>query len=304
MISASRFSPSRLVMGLITLCAMGVAGLSGSVLIVGLLLSWPNQTTIGQPPPGLPNAWAVLIPSGSGSVLSGWWIAGRRGGGCVILMHGVRANRLSMVRRAERLHQKGFAVLLFDFQAHGDSAGRTITFGHLEALDAVAAVVFARQRTPGERLGVIGVSLGGAAALLGTEPLPVDAMVLESVYPDIDVALGNRLRTHLGPVIGPVFAPVLTPMFELLLPPILGVRPSELRPIDHIAAVTAPLLIASGTLDAHATIAEAEALFARAREPRQFWAVAGAPHVDLERYDPDSYWQVVLPFITRYVQRD
>jgi fermentation-respiration switch protein FrsA (DUF1100 family) len=289
-------------MALIVLCVLVVASLCGTVLIAGLLMSRPVQFAIGPPPPGLANAEAVRIPSGSDSVLSGWWIGGEPGGGCVVLMHGVRRNRLSMARRAEILHQLGFAVLLFDFQAHGASPGRAITFGHLEALDAAAAVSFARQRLPEERLGVIGVSLGGAAALLGPGPIMVDALVLESVFPDLRTALVNRLHIYLGRVMGRGLAPILAPMFRILMRAVLGVRATRLRPIDAIAGVTAPVLIASGTRDRSTTIEEARLLFQCATEPKQFWAVEGAGHVNLERYNPEAYWRVVLPFITRYVQ--
>src|SRR5262249_53966085 len=161
----------------------------------------------------------VQIPSTSGSLLRGWWVPGNPGGGAIILMHGVWSSRLSMVKRASTLHAHGFAVLLFDFQAHGESPGRHITYGHLEARDAAAAVDFVRHRATGEEIGAIGVSLGGAATLLGPRPLALDALVLESVYPDIDSGLGNRLRIGLGPLMGDLFTPILVPSFELLLPP-------------------------------------------------------------------------------------
>ena len=134
--------------------------------------------------------------------------------------------------------------------------------------------------------------------------MPVDALVLESVYPDIDAALSNRLRTHLGPAIGAVFTPILTPLFKRLLPPLLGVSPGDLRPVDRIGAITAPLLLVSGTLDTHTTIAEAAALFARAPEPKQYWAMEGATHADLERHDPEAYWRVLLPFLNERLRRD
>jgi fermentation-respiration switch protein FrsA (DUF1100 family) len=57
-------------------------------------------------------------------------------------------------------------------------------------------------------------------------------------------------------------------------------------------------LIASGTADAYTTITEARSLFDRALEPKQFWPVEGAAHVDLERYNPADYWAHVLPFLT------
>lgn len=226
------------------------------------------------------------------------------GGGAVVLMHGVWENRLRMVPRARRLQEEGFAVLLFDLQAHGESPGTRITFGRLEGLDAAAAVAFVRRRLPEERVGVIGVSLGGAAAVLGPAPLPVDALVLESVYPDIDAALSNRLRAGLGRIAGPLLTPLLAPVFELLLPPILGVTPDELRPIDHIGAATAPVLVASGTADDRTPLYEALALFDHAREPKRFWAVQGAAHVDLEHYDSDQYWTNILPFLSAALQNN
>ena len=165
---------------------------------------------------------------------------GPPGGGAVVLMHGVKGNRLAMLRRARLLHTEGFSVLLFDFQAHGESTGTRITFGRLEGLDAAAAVAFVRQRLPNEKIGAIGSSLGGAAALLGPEPLAVDALVLESVYSDIGTAIANRIRIVLGPVVGALAARPTAWLFEAILPPFLGMRPSDLRPIDGIAQGRAP----------------------------------------------------------------
>jgi uncharacterized protein len=221
-----------------------------------------------------------------------------------VLMHGVHGNRLGLVRRARLLADRGIAVLLFDFQAHGESTGRRITFGKLEALDAAAAVGFARDRAPGERVGALGISLGGAAALLGPGPLDVDALVLESVYPDIDAALANRLRAALGGIVGPVAAPVLEPLFKLLLPPILGVRPAELRPVDRIGEVRGPILVAAGTADDRTTLAGSHDLFAHVRVPGTFWPVPGAGHEDLQRFDPVGYGRVVLAFLEQHLRQE
>jgi len=282
--------------------AVLLAGLPGAVLAVGLLLSAPSRTMIGPPPADLPTAAPITITSGSGSALQGWWLPGQPGAGAVVLMHGVHANRLGLVRRARLLADRGTAVLLFDFQAHGESTGQRITFGKLEALDAAAAVRFVRERAPGERVGAVGISLGGAAALLGPVPLQVDVLVLESVYPTVDAALDNRLRAALGGVVGPVGAPVLAPLFKLLLPPILGVRTEELRPMDRIGEVRAPVLVASGTVDDRTTLAETHGLFARVQAAGEFWAVPGAGHVDLERFDPEGYRRVVLGFLDRHLR--
>lgn len=279
-------------------------GLVASVLAVGLLLSAPARAAVGAPPSDLPGTTEdVAIPSASGAALRGWYAAPPQARGGVVLLHGAWSDRSMMLRRARLLSGQGFAVLLFDFQAHGESPGRRITFGKLEALDARAALRFMRERHPAERVGVIGVSLGGAAALLGPEPLDADALVLESVYPDIAGALANRLRVGLGPVLGPAAAPWLGALFLRLLPPLLGVRRQDLRPIARVGAVRAPLLVASGAEDDRTTIAEARELFTRAPGPKRFWAVPGVGHVDLEAHDPEGYRRVVLGFLADTLRR-
>jgi uncharacterized protein len=279
-----------------------VSGVCMAVLVAGLVLSAPSRAIIGSPPPDL-HAETVAISSKSGATLRGWFIVGRPGGGAVVLMHGVHSNRLSMVRRARLLNAAGFSVLLFDFQAHGESTGARITFGHLEAEDAGSSVAFVRTRLPNERIGAIGTSLGGAAAVLGSHPLPVNALVLESVYSDIAPAITNRLQAVLGPSLGRIVAPTLEYLFELLLPPVLAVNANDLRPIDHVAEVGAPILIASGTSDDRTTIAETTAMFDRAKAPKLFWGVAGARHVDLEDFAPDEYRKRVLPFLVENLQQ-
>lgn len=152
--------------------------------------------------------------------------------------------------------------------------------------------------SPASRIGVIGVSLGGAATLLGPRPLPVAALVLEQVFPDIDRALTNRLVTYIGPL-GRWVAPV----YEWVMPFILPIRPEQLRPIDHIGELTAPLLMLAGAEDRYTPLSESRALFARAPEPKQLVAIAGAGHVDLAAYAPEDYRRRVLSFLAGHLSR-
>ena len=262
-------------------------------LWAGSVLCDPAHSTIGEPPPGF-DARSVTFPSGSGTTLHGWFLHGEAGRGAVILMHELRGNRRSMVRRARFLSDSGYSVLLFDFQAHGMSHGKHITFGHLESHDAVAAVRFIRSSLPGERIAVIGWSLGGAACLLADEPLELDALILEAVYPDIDSAVANRLRLHLGWP-GSLLAPFLTWQIR----PRLGVDKDRLRPIDHISGIACPLLLIAGTEDTRTTIQESRALFEAAKDPKDMWEVDGADHVDLMRYAGEEYEKRIGLFLAR-----
>ena len=218
-----------------------------------------------------------LISPAAGT-LRGWLVPGRRGAGVVLLLHGIGGSRLDMVERARFLHAAGYGVLLFDSRAHGESGGERITFGYLESLDARAMLDFLRRQVPGERVGVIGISLGGAAMLVGPQPLDVSALVLEAVYPTLTEAIDDRLAIRFGPL-GPPLAPLLT----VQLRPRLGFTADELRPIDGIDRVEAPVLVIAGTADRHTTRAESQRLFARARPPKELWEVPGAGHVDFHQ---------------------
>lgn len=281
--------------------ALGLLVLLAVLVFVGsgIVLAWPRRLPVGAPPSDLATT-DVTIPSRSGSLIHGWLVQGDPGAGVVVLLHGVQANRRAMLDRMRLLHDAGYSLVAIDFQAHGESPGTFVTFGHLEALDAEAAVAFARMALPGERVGVIGVSLGGAATFLAPRPLPVDALVIESVYPDIRSAIANRVATRLGSAAG---RPVAS-LYLALMPLILHVREDQLRPIDHIGEARAPLLVMSGTLDRYTTIAEARALFERAPAPKQFWAVDGAAHVDLAAHAPAAYQQTVLAFFAKHLRRE
>jgi pimeloyl-ACP methyl ester carboxylesterase len=154
-------------------------------------------------------------------------------------------------------------VLLFDFQANGESLGTHQTFGYLESLDARAACEYLRSRVPGSKIGVIGLSLGGAAAILAKPPLDVDALVLEAVYPTIEEATANRIAARLGTP-----GRFLTPLLTAQLRPRLGISPADLRPIEHMSDVKAPVFVVAGGADVDTTPLESRRLFQAASHQR------------------------------------
>jgi uncharacterized protein len=278
--------------------AISVTVLSSCVAlwVIGESLAAPQTRIVGEIPSDLPGR-GVQFKSQSGSILQGWFIPGKNRMGTVILMHGVRANRLSMLNRARFLARAGYSVLLFDFQAHGESTGEYITFGYLESKDAQAAVDFLHQNNDRDKIGVIGVSMGGAASLLATPSLEVDALILESVYPTIEEAISDRITMRLGKL-GTIFTPLLT----YQLKPRLGVGPEEMRPIEKAAEATSPKFFIFGTEDRHTRIDESRRLFAHAADPKEAWAIDGAGHVDLHEYSKDEYERRVLDFLERYLR--
>ncbi|MGH9944393.1 MAG: alpha/beta hydrolase [Pyrinomonadaceae bacterium] len=275
---------------------MLLAGLS--LWVASGMLSAPASRSVGELPADLRPGRSVEFASASGATVRGWLLPGERGRGALALMHGVRADRLSMSGRARFLRRAGYTVLLFDFQAHGETMGKHITFGHLESRDAQAAINFLRASAPGERVGVVGVSMGGAALLLAEPPVEVDAIVLEMVYPTITEAVSNRLTMRLGRW-ATALTPLLTSQFRLRL----GVSAAQLRPINRVGVLSAPKLFIAGADDRHTTLAESQTLFQAAREPKEFWAVEGARHEDLHARARAEYERRVLQFFAEHLRR-
>jgi fermentation-respiration switch protein FrsA (DUF1100 family) len=266
-------------------------------LAAGEMLTRPARAPVGPPPPGL-SVETVHIQYGDGLLVSGWFLPGRVGEGAVLLLHGVRGNRLQMLERARWLQHEGIGCLLIDLPSHGESSGDRITFGRREALGVDAALGWLRQRLPGEKLGGIGVSLGGASLLFAKRQPELDALVLESVYPTITDAVQDRLTTRFGPA-GAWAAPLLLVQIPLRL----GFGAHELRPIEAIGAARVPLLVAAGTEDKSTRWPETEQLFAAAPEPKTLWPVRGAAHVDLHDFDTKAYEARLLPWLQSHLRK-
>jgi alpha-beta hydrolase superfamily lysophospholipase len=283
-------------MGVIALL-FGISGFAAVLFLAGHRLIRPEQHPIGDPPATL-QAQSLRLPTDSGGHVAGWFSAGRPGMGAVLLLHGVRGDRLAMLERALFLHRDGFSTLLIDLPAHGESSGEWITFGKQEGAGVRAALAYLAQRLPDERVGVIAVSLGAAATVLANPQSAPAALVLESMYPTIEEALKDRLALHLG-----AWGRALSPLLLCQLPWRTGVSAAELRPIDQIGQLHSPLLLVSGAEDRHTTLAETERLFAAAVEPKALWIVGGAAHVDLHDIDRAAYEARVGGFLAEQLRR-
>jgi alpha-beta hydrolase superfamily lysophospholipase len=265
---------------------------------LGLLASWifgAVYSAAANHPVPLPKNFPgepVTFPSKSGATISGWLVAGETNKGVVILQHGVHGDKSSLVERAKLFSSAGYTVLMFDFQAHGESKGSVITFGFLESRDSQAAVEFVKSRFPGRPIGVVGESLGAAAAALAKPPLAVQALVLEIMYPTIEDATKDRIEMRLGSP-----ARVLSYLLTTQIPFRAGCDVNDLRPLDAVAKITAPKLFLAGTLDRETKIAEARKIFENAAEPKKFIAFEGAHHQDLFTFAPEFYKTNVLEFL-------
>ena len=260
--------------------------------VIFVLLVWAGGSILARPA-----SWPVAVPeppaqrvelrTRDGVALEGsYWPQAPEDGPAVLLLHGINNDRAIFAAQARWLNELGYAVLAIDFRGHGASAAVERTFGWSESADAEAALAWLRRRSPDRKVGVIGVSLGGAAALLGEEgPLAADTLVLHAVYPHLRKAILNRLERSGSPVAAALAEPLLSYQSWLRY----GVAPERISPLEGIKRFRGAVLVIGGTRDRDTRIEDSRALYEAAPGPKALWLVEGASHVETSNLWTDEY---------------
>jgi pimeloyl-ACP methyl ester carboxylesterase len=250
-------------------------------LAAGLVLSWAAGSLLvggsaGDVPPAAAPARDFRLRTPDGLDLAAtYWPGARADAPAILLLHGVNASRRQTAPTAAWLATLGYAALTVDLRGNGQSPPVEHGFGLTEATDARAAFDWLEAQQRGAPVAVIGSSMGGAAALLGPSgPLPADALVLQAVYPDIRLAIRNRIAHRLGAPPARLLEPLLS--FQSL--PRLGVWPSALSPRAAIRRFRGPVFVIGGGEDRSTPPAETRALFDAAPGPKRLWLVPGRGH--------------------------
>jgi alpha-beta hydrolase superfamily lysophospholipase len=271
-----------------------------ALLLLGLLVSWLLGEALVWPtpfavPPAAPPAVDFALRSTDGLRLAATFRPGRTPASpAVLLLHGNGASRAAMAATATFLSARGYATLAIDFRGHGQSASARHSFGLFESRDAEAGLAWLKALQRGAKVAALGLSLGGAAALIGEHgPLPADALVVEAVYPDIRHAIRNRIAafTTAGP------ATLLEPLLSLQSRPRLGIWPSRLSPIEAARGYPAPVLVVGGGADRYTPPDETRALYAAFPGPKRLWFMAGKAHAGVGDIADPGYRSALLAFL-------
>jgi fermentation-respiration switch protein FrsA (DUF1100 family) len=244
----------------------------------------------------------VRFRATDGLLLEGWKIPGQADRPWLILCHGVGSNRADLLDIAAGLHAAGFNLLLFDFRAHGASAGRVTSFGWQEQRDLEGALAFLGQQpdvsaTP---YGVYGISMGGAVALMvAARDERLGAVAADSPYSTLEDSLSRHL-TLLYPVLPRVpFLWFVVTTYRLRF----GVWPRAVSPQQSAAWLSSrALLLIQGGEDSRMPVEETRRIFAAAGEPKALWVIDGAQHLEGYSLNPQAYQDRLIQFFQAHLK--
>lgn len=248
----------------------------------------PMVTATGQPIP------QVTFPTTDGLTLTGWYLP-TRNGATVIVQHGYSANSSQTLTRGLMLAEQGFGVLWFDFRAHGRSAGDLVTLGLHEVRDTEAALAFLHTRPEVDPacIGILGLSMGGATAILAAARNPqLRAVAVECAFAELkeEVGIGITVKTPL-----PTWP--FANIFVWLAQWQTGFQFEHMAPVRVIGQISPrPLFIIHGGADARIAPDSGPRLYAAANEPKTYWYLPDVAHVAVYEAAPAEYAAKVIPF--------
>ena len=280
---------------LVALALLAIGGLAISWLLGSLLVRSAGANVATARPP----ARDLTIVTSDGLALAAtYWEGEKVDAPAVLLLHGNGASRMQTADNAAWLAERGYAALAIDFRGNGGSAPSSHSFGFEESRDARAAFDWLKKRQHGAPVGVIGISMGGAAAMLGDDgPLPADAIVLQAVYSDIRHTVRNRMASIISRVPAIVFEPLLSYQSRLRF----GVWPSRLSPIDALARYRGPVLVIGGASDRFTPPDETTRIYNAVKGERTLWLVPGESHDGISDLRSTEYREKVLSFFERTI---
>lgn len=244
----------------------------------------------------------VHFAASDGVPLAGWLSLVSTSAPTIILVHGFKGTRATMLPWARFLHAAGYNVLLYDSRGCGESGGWGIGLGASEPNDVIGAAHYLASRSDlrNKRFGALGISLGAGIVLLAAARDPaIVTVVADSAWTDERAQLD-----HMGSLpLGPLAVPAL-PYEPALVDTLIGAHLADARPLAVIAQIAPRAVFFIHSADDRNTttpLAGERQLFAAAGQPKQEWIAPSGGHTGALAAHPTEYQRRVLAFFAQYL---
>ena len=253
---------------------------------MGAIASARKPQVLELPPDGYE---AVALTAQDGTPLAGWYAAGENGTS-ILLIHGSNENLASLSSHAKFLRDAGYGVFTLTLRGHGGSGGRGNALDWDCGQDVAAAVSYLKNNGV-ERIGALGLSLGGEVLLASAADEPelraivADGATYHSLADYLELAENRSLWRSWTTRVMYASTALLT-----------GQRPPERSILESVSQATDTkfLLIAAGTKSnesAYGTLYETAA-----NGRATLWTVPNAGHTQGLTVAPEEYRSRVLGF--------
>lgn len=188
----------------------------------------------------------------------------------------------------------GIDVLAADQRAHGESAGRTITFGVRERYDCLDWIQYLLDRFGPDRDIILGgVSMGAATVLMAADRLPanVKGIIADCGYTSPEAIMEHVSRSvHIPPALS---LPLLRASARILG----GFDTRACSAPEALRRCRAPVLFIHGEADSFVPCDMSRENYAACTAPKRLLTVPGADHAMSFLVDEEAYTEAVKGFL-------
>lgn len=242
----------------------------------------------------------VNIIAGDNIHLSGILLKRHQAHANIICCHGYQSRKEFMYGFADIFPRSN--ILLFDFRAHGDSEGSITSIGYHEAKDVSAATKYlqmeSRKKNDGEIPTIIlGISMGGAAALKAVEKDPTlcDVLIVDSTYSSLRHIIHHALSKNTLLPEFPFYS-VMINLFHFFA----QCNVDDMNTYESVKRIKQPLMLIHGCNDSFITPKNSLELYANSRSViLKLWIGPKCEHGWLSTYYPELYQKKITKFLKR-----
>jgi len=248
------------------------------------------------------NITALSFPSGPSKNalnLVGFFVKRDKPMGTMVICHGYQSNKEFLYPYIDMFPD--WNILLFDFRAHGQSAGEITSVGCHEYKDVIAAVdylkksIYRSENSPKLPLVIIGISMGGAATLKAAEINPelCDAIIVDSTYANLNATILQSFSLKSKLPYYPFF-PIIKQMFNY----VANCDMSSMNPVESVRTIQKPIFFIHSCNDTFISPVNALQLYANSvNKKSDIWIGPRCRHGFLYNEYPKLYQEKVNNFL-------
>ncbi|MET1012879.1 MAG: alpha/beta hydrolase [Paenisporosarcina sp.] len=216
----------------------------------------------------------------------------------VVICHGVTENKINSVKYARLFERLGFNSVVYDHRRHGDSGGKTTSFGHYEKMDLQAIVKAVHDYAGDEAIiGIHGESMGAATTILyaGTVEDHAHFYIADCAFSDFTDQLlylmkkETPLRTRYAIKLADIFLRVRDGYSMRLVSPREAVKHIE-KPVLFIHSLPDDFILPDMTKE----------LYELKNGPKQLKLFENGAHAQSFNQNPEEYEKTVVDFLYTY----
>lgn len=199
----------------------------------------------------------------------------------IVFVHGITGSRLMGLWYAPLYIKAGYNVLIYDSRASGESGGNSVSWGFYEKYDLDQWIDWVEQQDPKGNIGVHGVSMGAATALMHAEMNEVTHRVkfyvADSGYSDLEELLTQQIDAAVS-LKDPFWVKLFLQYSSIMAKWQSGFLYEDVSPVRSVRNVTTPILYLHGDADVLVPVYMNEQLYAATKGYKEKYISSGDAH--------------------------